>query len=222
MRAVMEKTKVLVADDHPAFREGLYWLLDKQTDIEVIATAVDGDEAVSLAKELLPDVVVIDVAMPNLNGIEAAKQINVACPNTAILILSAFDYEQYMIAALQAGAAGYLLKSIPMPHLINAIRLLHVGEGVFDLNVGNNVLRRLALESEKMVGPAGLSHQEVRVLKLGAKGLSNKEIASELVLSERTIKTHMINIFRKLGVNSRTEAVSRAVKDGWLILDDLN
>jgi DNA-binding NarL/FixJ family response regulator len=218
----MEKIKVLVADDHPAFREGLYWLLDNQTDIEVIATAVDGDEAVSLAKELLPDVVIIDVAMPNLNGIEAAKQINVACSNTAILILSAFDYEQYMIAALQAGAAGYLLKSIPMPHLINAIRLLYVGEGVFDLNVGNNVLRRLAIESEKMIGPAGLSHQQVQVLKLGAKGLSNKEIASELVLSERTVKTHMINIFRKLGVNSRTEAVSRAVKDGWLISDDLH
>ena len=222
MRTVMEKIKVLVADDHPAFREGLCGLLDNQKDIEVIATAVDGDEAVSLAKELLPDVVIIDVAMPNLNGIEAAKQINVACPNTAILILSAFDYEQYMIAALQAGAAGYLLKSIPMPHLINAIRLLHVGEGVFDLNVGNNVLRRLALESEKVIGSAGLSYQEMRVLKLGAKGLSNKEIASELVLSERTVKTHMINIYRKLGVNSRTEAVSRAVKEGWLILNDLH
>jgi two-component system response regulator DegU len=163
----------------------------------------------------------MDVAMPKLNGIEAATQIKETCQNTAILIVSAYDYESYMLAALQVGAAGYLLKSAPLHDLINAIRLVHGGEGVFDLKVSSNVLHRLASKGEKGAGLVGLSHRELQVLKLGAKGLSNKDIASELVLSKRTIQTHLVSIFKKLGVSSRTEAVLHAIKEGWLTLDDL-
>ena len=163
----------------------------------------------------------MDVAIPKLNGIDAATQIKETCQNISILIVSAYDYESYMLTALQVGAAGYPLKSAPLSDLINAICFVHAGEGVFDFKVGSNILHRLASKSGKGAEFVGLSHRELQVLKLGAKGLSNKDIASELVLSERTIQTHLVNIFKKLEVSSRTEAVLSAIREGWLTLDDL-
>ena len=221
-RDTMEKIKVLVADDHPAFREGLGRLLAEEKDIEIVAKAADGEETVSLAKELLPDVTIMDIAMPKLNGIEAARQIKAACPTTAILMVSAYDYESYMLASLRVGAAGYLLKSAPLHDLISAVRLVHAGEGVFDLKAASRLIRRLAaVKGEERKNLEELHYRELQVLKLAAKGMSNKEIARELVISERTIQTHLVNIFRKLKVGSRTEAVLRALKEGWLTLDDL-
>ena len=218
----MEKISVLVADDHPAFREGLCRFLGEEEDLEVIAKPADGEQAVRLAKELLPDVAIIDVAMPKLNGIEAAKQIKAACPNTAILMVSAYSYESYLLASLRAKAAGYILKNASLDELINAVRMVHNGEAVFDFKSISKVLGQLTTDEDterKML--AELHHRELEVLKLAAKGRSNKEIAEELGISERTVQTHMVNIFRKLEVGSRTEAVLHALREGWLNLDDL-
>jgi DNA-binding NarL/FixJ family response regulator len=218
----MEKIKVLVADDHPVFREGLCQLLEHEEDLECVAKPADGEEAVRLAMELLPDVAIIDIAMPKLNGIEAVKQIKAAHPATAILIVSAFSYESYILASLRAGAAGYLLKSTSLRELTNAIRSVHAGEAVFDFRATSKILRRLADDKgEERRNLEELYPRELEVLRLAGKGLSNKEIARELVISERTVQTHLVNIFRKLDVGSRTEAVLHALKEGWLTLDDL-
>ena len=218
----MEKIRVLIADAHPVFREGLCQLLEHEEDMECVAKPADGEEAVRLTMELLPDVAIIDIAMPKLNGIEAVKQIKAARPATAILIVSAFDYESYILASLRAGAAGYLLKSTPLHELTNAIRSVHAGEAVFDFRATSKILRRLADDKgEERRYLEELKPRELEVLRLAGKGISNKEIAGELVISERTVQTHLVNIFRKLGVGSRTEAVLHALKEGWLTLDDL-
>lgn len=218
----MEKIKVLIADDHPAFREGLCRFLEDEDDIEVVAHATDGEETISLAQELRPDVAVVDVAMPGLSGIEAANQIKEACAATAILMLSAYDYESYVLASLRAGAAGYLLKDTPLFELASAIRMVHRGEAVFNLRATGNILNRLTAGSSQGWSACGELHdREIQVLKLLAKGMSNRDIAGELIISERTVQTHLVNIFKKLGVGSRTEAAMHALKKGWLTLDDL-
>jgi NarL family two-component system response regulator LiaR len=219
---MMEKIKVLVADDHPVFREGLVSLLTQEEDIEVIAQASDGIEAVQLAHQFSPDVAIIDMSMPELNGIETTDKIKAASPSTAILVLTAYDYDSYVLGAIEAGAAGYLLKSVRVRDLVRAIRALHAGETVLDPAATRKLLSRLV--SSKGKG-AEISHnlhpRELEVLKTAAKGLSNKEIAQALGISVRTCQTHLANIFAKLSVGSRTEAVLRALREGWLTLDDL-
>ncbi len=218
----LKKIRVLVADDHPAFREGLCRLLEDVEDLEIVAKAADGEEAIRLAEEQLPDVVIIDISMPVLSGIDAAKQIKMSSPSTAIIMVSAFDYQSYVLAALRVKASGYLLKNVPIDELVNAIRLVHAGEGVFNLKAVSNVLRRVAINIVEGGGnPQGLQPRELQVLKLVSKGLTNKDIALDLFISERTVQTHLINIFRKLKVSSRTEAVLAALRDGWLSLDNL-
>ena len=218
----MKKIRVLVADDHPTFREGLCHFLEGEKDLEVVARPTDGEESVRLAKKLLPDVAIIDVAMPKLNGIEAARQIKAASPTTAILMVSAYAYESYLLASVRVGAAGYLLKNAPVSELISAVRSVRNGEAVFDSKAIGKVLGRLATEpGAESKGLAGLHDREVQILKIAAKGLSNKHIAEKLGISERTVQTHMFHIFRKLEVGSRTEAVLRALREGWLTLDDL-
>lgn len=218
----MKKIRVLVADDHPVFRDGLCHFLEKEEDLMVIARAADGAEAVALAKELRPDVAILDIAMPNLDGIEAARQIKDACPNTAILMLSAYGYDSYILSSLRAGAAGYLLKNAPVHELISSIRLAHAGEAVLDLKAIDKVLRYLAVEQGgERKDVEVLHHREREVIKQAAMGKSNREIAEALFISERTVQTHMVNIFQKLRVGSRTEAVLRALKEGWITLDDL-
>ncbi len=212
----------MVADDHPTFREGLSRYLKDEEDIEVVATSADGEETVRLAKQLMPDVIIMDIAMPKLDGIEAAKQIKQACPNTAILMISGFNYESYILASLQAGAAGYLLKSASIREVIYAARMVYSGEAVFNLAAASGILRRLSAGRDQEWGGLGtLNKRELEVLKAAAKGTSNKDIANKLSISERTVQTHLFNIFRKLGVGSRTEAVLHALKTGWLTLDDL-
>lgn len=218
----MEKIKLLVADDHPVFREGLCRLLEDEKDIEVVAKVGSGEEAVRTAIELSPHVAIIDVIMPGIGGFEAAKQIKAASPQIAILMLSAYDYGSYILASLQAGAAGYLMKGSSLGELAEAIRLAHAGVAVFDFRAANKTLGKLLTGEALFKNAAGILHsREVEILKLVAKGMSNKEIARELVISERTVRTHMVNIFRKLGVSSRTEAVLHALKEGWLTLDTL-
>ena len=219
----MEKIRLLIADDHPTFLEGLSRLLQDEEDLECIAKSTDSIEAIKLAKELQPDVAIIDVSMPNLNGIEAAKQIRAACPTTAILMISAFEYQSYIVASLQAGARGYMSKSAPLNELVSAIRLVHKGGSVLDLKAADTVVSYLtARGSRDKTDFEQLQPRELEVLKLAAKGMSNKEIARELFISERTVQTHLVNIFRKFGVNSRTQAVLNALKKGWLTLNNLS
>lgn len=219
----VEKIRVLLADDHPTFREGLCRLLKEEADLEVVAQAGDGEEAVTLASELLPDVAIIDVAMPTLNGIETTRQIKVACPATAVLIVSAYGYESYVLGAIEAGAAGYLMKNVRVSELVAAVRALHAGETVLNSTAAHKVFSRLAYTRGRVSlkeAPQELHQRELEVLWLAAKGMSNKEIAQELAISVRTVQTHMVNIFRKLEVGSRTEAVLHALREGWLTLDD--
>jgi DNA-binding NarL/FixJ family response regulator len=218
----MEKIKIMVVDDHPAFRDGLSRLLQEEADLEVIATPEDGEQAVAMAEKLKPDVIIMDISMPKMNGIEATKKIKASLPEIAILIVSAYSYQSYVLAALKAGAAGYLLKNAPLQELMKAIRMVYSGEGVFDMKVTGNLLRRLASDKvEKRKDMEELHPRELQILSLAAKGMGNKEIASQLEISERTVQTHLVNIFRKMRVSSRTEAVLQGLRQGWLTLDDL-
>jgi len=217
----MEKTRLLIADDHPAFREGLSRLLEEEEDLECVGISADGEEAVRMVEELHPDVAVIDVSMPNLDGIKATEKIKAACPDTAVLMISAFDYQSYVLASLKAGASGYMSKDRPLRELISAIRLVRGGDSILDLKATDTIVQCL-IDSERggKTGFDELQSRELDVIKLTAKGMSNKDIADELFISERTVQTHLINIFRKLGVNSRTQAVLYALRKGWITLND--
>jgi len=220
----MGKIRVFLAEDHVLMREGTREFLEREGDMEVVGEAGDGEEAVRLATQLRPDVAIIDIAMPKLNGIEATKRIKAQNPSTAILVLTAYDNDQYIFAVLDAGAAGYLLKSVDSQELVGAVRAVHAGESVLHPTVARKVLDRLASRRPKPVDEAGverLTQREMEVLRLAAKGLSNREIAKELVLSVRTVHGHLSNIFGKMQVGSRTEAVIKALRKGWLTLEDI-
>ena len=219
----MDKISVLLADDHVLMREGTRQLLECNNDFEVVAEADDGLQAVELAAEWQPDVILMDIAMPKLNGIEATKQIKATCPATAVLILTAYDDDQYVFALLEAGAAGYLLKDVRSRDLVEAIRAVNAGESVLHPVIARKVVNRLALHPDEPSEENALdqlTQREMEVLRLAAKGMSNKEIAQELVLSVRTVQGHLHSIFEKIRVGSRTEAVLHALRKGWLTLKD--
>jgi NarL family two-component system response regulator LiaR len=220
----MAKISILIADDHALVREGTRERLEREEDFEVVGEAADGEEAVRLVSQLKPRVAVVDIAMPNLNGIEAAKQIKKTHPGTAVLVLSAYDDDEYIYAVLEAGADGYLLKNVRGHQLVDAIREVCAGEVVLDPRVARKVVQWFSSLShgQRPEGAAEcLSERELEVLKLAAKGMSNKEIAVELALGVRTVQSHLSHIFDKLGVSSRTEAVLRALKEGWLSLEQI-
>lgn len=220
----MGKIRVLIADDHAVVREGTRRMLEQEADIEVVGEAGDGEEAIKLAEELRPDVAIVDISMPRLDGIEATKQIKERCPSVTVLILSAYDDDQFVFSLLEAGAAGYLLKSIRSRELIDAVRAVYGGESVLHPSVAKKVLNRFVRGSGK--APSGrsvevLSEREKEILRLATGGLSNADIAKELCLSIRTVQGHLGHIFNKLQVSSRTEAVVRALKEGWVTLEDI-
>ncbi|MFO8010013.1 MAG: response regulator transcription factor [Dehalococcoidia bacterium] len=218
-----EKIKILIADDHIVFRQGTRALLEQEPDLEVVGEAGDGEEAVNLAIELNPDVAIIDIAMPVVDGIAATKRIKEECPDINVLILSAYDDDQFVFRLLKAGAAGYLLKSVPSSELITAIRAVKAGDSILHPAIARKVLSRFVPSSDRPkehVKPGVLNQREVDLLTLVARGASNKEIANEFNVSVRTVQSHLRHIFRKLGVNSRTEAVVYALREKWINLED--
>jgi NarL family two-component system response regulator LiaR len=219
----MDKIRILIAEDHAVVREGTRELLDREEDLEVVAEAGDGEEAVRLATSQHPDVVLMDIAMPKLDGIEATKRIKAIHPAIAVLVLTAYDDDQYVFALLEAGAAGYLLKDVHTDELIKAIRAVHAGESVLHPAIARKVVNRFAQPTDKRKMESAveqLTERELEVLKLAAKGMTNRQIANALALSIHTVQTHLSNTFGKLGVGSRTEAVLYGLRKGWLTLED--
>ena len=219
------KIRILIADDHAVVREGTRRILEQEPDLEVVGEAGDGEEAVELATSLKPDVAIVDVSMPKMDGIEATRRIKATCPSINVLILSAYDDDQFIFSLLEAGAAGYLLKTIRSRELVDAVRAVYSGESVLHPSIARKVLNRFVSAGGKPAEgkePVGmLSEREMEVLKLAAKGLSNQDIAEKLCLSIRTVQGHLGHIFNKLQVGSRTEAVVRALTEGWVTLDDV-
>lgn len=220
----MEKINILLADDHVLVRQGTRELLEREADLKVVGEAGDGEEAIRLATALHPHVVIMDIAMPKLNGIEATRRIKETFPDIAVLILSAYDDDQYVFAILEAGAAGYLLKDVPSHELVEAIRSVHAGESILHPTIARKVINRFATpRGQAAIAAAAdrLSKREMGVLKLAAEGMTNMEIANELSLSVRTVQGHLSNIFSKMQVGSRTEAVIQALRMGWFTLEDI-
>ena len=220
----MGKIRILIADDHAVVRDGTRQILEQEDDLDVVAEAADGAEAIKLAGSAKPDVAIIDIAMPNVDGIEATRQIKSLYPAIAVLILSAYDDDQFVFSLLEAGAAGYLLKSVRGRELIEAVRHVYAGESVLHPSIARKVLNRFVPTPGKPAGQKPtevLSDREIEVLRLATRGLSNQDIADELYLSLRTVQAHLGHIFNKLQVSSRTEAVVRALKEGWVTLEDI-
>jgi len=218
------KTKIIIADDHAMLREGMRELLEQEKDFELVGEAADGEEAVKLAGELKPDIVIMDIVMPKLNGVEATKQIKQVSPATAILILTAYSDIRYIIGLLEVGACGYLLKNSPGKDVVKAIREIRAGESVLDPEVTRKLVQRLAslskTQDEREV-TGQLTSRETEILKWASRGLSNKEMSEKLFISLRTVKAHMTNIFNKLGCSSRTDAIIKGLKQGYINLDDI-
>ncbi len=213
--------EVLIADDHALLRESMRSVVDSQDDMKVVGEACDGEEAVMMSSHLKPDIAVLDIVMPKLNGIEASKEIKKVSPGTAILILTAYDDVQYVLGLLEAGASGYLLKSARGQDVVAAIRAVRAGESVLHPSIITKLLKRgtgAPMGDDKSKGRENLSDREFEVLSLAATGMSNKEIAQRLSVTVRTVKAHLSNIFAKMNVASRTEAILMAVREGWLEL----
>jgi len=220
----MDRIRILLAEDHVVVRQGTRQLLEREQDLEVIGEAGDGEEAVRLASQLKPDVIIMDVAMPKLSGIEATKRIKALLPLTIVLVLTGYDYDEYIFSLLEAGAAGYLLKDVSGDELISAVRAVYAGEPILHPVVLRKLMSRSippAAEPASAGSIEVLSEREMEVLKSAAKGMGNKDIGKALFISERTVQAHMRSIFNKLGVGSRSEAVLYSLKRGWFTLEDL-
>lgn len=222
----MEKIRVVIAEDHAIVREGTRLLLISHDDIDVVGEAANGDEAVSLVEELKPDVVLMDISMPVMSGIEATRSIKSSRPETAVLILTAYDDDQYVFALLSAGAAGYLLKDVPAAEVVRAVRSVHAGEPVLHPMIAKKILARFVdtagAEPSSSGSENALTGKERDVLRLAACGMSNSRIADHAGVSVRTVQAHLSHIFGKLGVGSRTEAVIKGLRLGVLHLEDLD
>ncbi len=212
---------VLLVDDHKIVREGTRQLLALHKDIQVVGEASDGREAVKMASEIQPDVVVMDVRLPQLNGIEATQIITSRFQKIKVLILSAYDDDSYVFPLFEAGASGYLLKTSSGIDLAEAIRAINRGETALSPHIGAKLVKRLSGRQiyQKANMPEGLTIREMDVLRATAYGHANKAIANELGISVQTVQVHLRNIFSKLKVSSRSEAVACAIQYGWINLE---
>lgn len=212
------KLRVLLADDHTVLREATAELIDHQPDMEVVGQAGTGEETIDQARALRPDVVVMDIAMPRLDGLEATRRILAECPEIKVLVLTAHEDAEHVIPLLTAGAIGYLPKTVSLNELLEAMRATGRGESVLPPSVASVVVRHLAGAPER-ASEADLTPREMEVLRLVAHGLSNQQIAHQLGLSVRTVEAHLTHIYTKLDVSSRTEAALLARQKGWLASD---
>ena len=213
----MSKIRVLLADDHDLFRQGVRRLLEGVSDLEVIGEGRTGEETVRLVEDLIPDIVLLDITMPGLSGIDAARLIKTASPRTGVIMLTVHADEEFLFEAIKAGAMGYLLKDASPDDLVRAIRLIYGGEGLLAPSMAAKVMREFARtrEAKELAGVLNpLTVREIEILQHVAEGLANKEIAHKLSISERTVKNHLSNIMEKLHVNSRTQAAVYALRSG--------
>lgn len=218
----MTPIRIVLADDHAVVREGTCQLLNLEPDIEVVGEASNGQEAIDLVESLKPQVVVMDVRMPDMGGVEATKQIKKRFPDVEVLVMTAYDDDEFIFASLEVGASGYLLKTAPVKELIQAIHEVAEGQSALDPGVARKVLRQIK-EGSHRKKPHDmaelLTEREQDVLRLLGESKTNKEIGEVLIISDRTVQTHLSNIFQKMKVNSRTEAVLTAIRRGWLTVD---
>lgn len=227
----VETTKIVLADDHQLFREGVKRIIELESDMEVIAECADGEEVITVCRNLLPDIVLMDINMPNVNGVEATQAVREHCPDTRVIVLSIHDDEAYVFETLRTGASGYLLKDMEAEDLVEAVRLVARGDAYIHPKVTGKLIdefRRLS-DGEGASGrfrtmPLNsgwrnvLTRREMEVLKLMAEGRSNRAIGEHLFISEKTVKNHVSSILQKMDVQDRTQAVVKAIKSGWVKL----
>jgi DNA-binding NarL/FixJ family response regulator len=209
------KIRVLLADDHRIVRQGIRQLLESAKDIEVIAEAGDGEEAQTLIQQSKPDVAVLDIQMPKATGIEVTRWLRAHLPEVGVLILTAYDDDPYVMAVLQAGANGYVLKTATTEDLIQAVHDVYEGKSALDASITKKLMANLFKQSDNKPVES-LTDRELDVLRLAAKGYTNKAIGIQLNISDRTVQGHLAHIFDKMQATSRTEAVMRAVQLGWI------
>ncbi len=208
-----EPIRILVADDHPVVRDGLVSMLSTQPDFDVVGEASTGVEVVQRAKLLHPDVVLLDLEMPEMDGVEALRQLRIDCPQAQVIVFTAFDTDERIVGAVQAGAQGYLLKGVPRNEIFSAIRVVSRGGSLLQPVIASKLLQHISHPS-----PDSLTEREMEVLQRLAQGKPNKEIAQELTISERTVKFHVSSILGKLNAGNRTEAVTVAAQRGLVKL----
>ena len=214
----MEEIRILIVDDHPVVREGIGSMLKKEADFKVVGEASNGLEAIEKARELSPAVVLMDLRMPEMDGVEAISRIKAEKPDIKFIILTTYSDDEYIFKGIAAGARAYLLKDAPRDELFKAIRMVSRGESLIQPVVASRVLDKLAELSRKTPAGDTLSDREIEVLRLMAGGESNKDIADHLSITQSTVKTHITSIFQKLNVTTRTEAVTNALKKGIIQL----
>lgn len=207
--------RILVTDDHPVVREGLVAILNTQQDFAVVGDAASGQATLDLARTLRPDIVLLDLAMPEMDGVETLRQLQRVVPDTRVIIFTAFDTDERILSAVRAGAQGYLLKGAPRNDIFRAIRVVYQGGSLLEPMIAQKLLRQVSQEAP---GDSALTPRELDVLRLLARGLQNKEIAIELGITGRTTKFHVGSLLRKLGAGNRTEAVAIAAQRGLIDL----
>lgn len=206
--------KVMIVDDHNLVREGLKAVFDQGEEVDVVGEAASGEEAIEMVDKLRPDVILMDISMPGMNGIQATKAIRDSHPEAKIVILTMLDQEGYVYEAIKAGATGYMLKSTSSDELVNAIQTVNEGKALLHPDATAQLLKEFVQLAENKAKDYGLSNREMEVLQLLSEGKTNKEIAKALWISEQTVKTHVAHIFDKLGTSDRTETVARALRSG--------